>query len=368
MVSVIALADEVVEVDQYHVSVDGVIYSKKYLEENQFSFHSALLEYEDRFFTQDPDLEANINNSNTSGNFSDNSFDRLSDNLLKVGNITGQVRYPITEMPESETFTKAVRKAANSVVYIQVPYKKDTNKDRKKDYRDKIFFGKGSGVLIDCDSCILTSVHVIYENYGEPNQRLRGDIKDIKIAYTNDLNGKYTYVRKVYAAEPYKPSFWKSLSGQDLVMLHVESDNLSSIKPLKVRAFSEREVVGSKVIQVGFPKDGNSKKIAQECKIREKSKYNYYYGRGSVAITDCTGIKRNSGGPYLNYQGQIVSIHTSAKGGDGEFDSTNRYSVSTIIDNDVVNFVQSFSQRVSDGLNKVKAYMREPSNQNVISY
>ena len=138
----------------------------------------------------------------------------------------------------------------------------------------------GSGFLADKAGLIITNSHVVNENGGHIRVRFRQNEVVDAIVLENDRE-------------------------HDIAILHVNLQNISAFKPLPFMQPKNEElvIVGEKIVAIGSPVD----RIRFEKRMTEGviGKFDQ-----KMIVHDAQINGGNSGGPLLNFDGEVVGINT----------------------------------------------------------
>ena len=144
--------------------------------------------------------------------------------------------------------------------------------------------GHGSGVLIDSSGLILTNYHVVRDN-DEIEVRLRKDVS---------LHGN------VLAKDP----------EHDMAIVQVNLSGISGYRVAKLSANQPLAIIGEKVIAIGSPIDLNEYEKTMTLGVVGKTK-------DGIISHDASINGGNSGGPLVNYDGDVIGINTFVSSSKG---------------------------------------------------
>lgn len=151
--------------------------------------------------------------------------------------------------------------------------------------------GLGTGVIVDKSGYILTNSHVVQD----------GDVQKVTVLF-NDGTNKEASVK------------WSDKS-LDLALIKVDSENL----PVATLGDSDKVEVGDIAVAIGNPMGLEFQRTVTQGIISglERSVTVEGVSMSNLLQTDASINQGNSGGPLLNYKGEVIGINTVKGSGEG---------------------------------------------------
>lgn len=163
---------------------------------------------------------------------------------------------------------------------------------------------KGTGSVI-APGLVLTNAHVVLDDQGQAPQKLLIFLKQDNL--NDDSRRIYEKGRRATVVRTH----------QDLDLALLKVDGLDDVSPLTLGDSSQMEI-GAPVLAIGHPENGGLWSLTSG-RIGSRIRNHGGVSGRHVFQTETSLNRGNSGGPLLNYDGQIIGINTSIarKSADG---------------------------------------------------